>query len=65
MYPSYLSLGSKEIKKRGFELYNRLSNCDICPRECKVNRIMGQKGVAEVIIDCLYLHITSILEKKK
>jgi len=45
MYPSYLNLGIKEIKKRGFELFTRLSSCDICPRNCKVNRIMGQKGV--------------------
>jgi putative pyruvate formate lyase activating enzyme len=44
-YPSYLSLGFKEIKKRGFELFTRLSSCDICPRNCKVNRIIGQKGV--------------------
>jgi len=60
MYPSYLSLGSKEIKKRGFELYNRLSNCDICPRECKVNRIMGQKGVCgsdyRLFISSYHLH---------
>jgi len=60
MYPSYLSLSSKEIKKRGFELYNRLSNCDICPRECKVNRIMGQKGVCgsdyRLFISSYHLH---------
>lgn len=60
MYPSYLSLGSKEIKKRGLELYNRLSNCDICPRECKVNRIMGQKGVCgsdyKLYISSYHLH---------
>ncbi|MBC7195447.1 MAG: radical SAM protein, partial [Caldisericia bacterium] len=44
MYPSYLNLQEKEIKKRGFELFTRLSHCDICPRECKVNRILGKKG---------------------
>ncbi len=44
MYPSYLNLQEKEIKKRGFELFTRLSRCDICPRECKVNRILGKRG---------------------
>lgn len=41
---SYLSMSTKEIKKRGFELFNRLSHCDLCPRECKVNRILGKRG---------------------
>lgn len=45
MSASYLSLSSREIKRRGFELFTRLSNCDICPRECRVNRILGKKGV--------------------
>lgn len=44
MNPSYLSLSTKEIKKRGYELFTRLSHCDLCPRECKVNRILGKKG---------------------
>lgn len=61
MYPSYLKIGSKEIRKRGVELFNRISNCDICPRECKVNRIMGQKGVCRsdyrLFISSYHLHL--------
>jgi len=60
MYPSYLNLGSKEIKKRALKLFNRLSYCDICPRECKVNRIMGIKGVCgadfRLFISSYHLH---------
>lgn len=44
MSASYLSLSSKEIKKRGFELFTRLAHCDLCPRECRINRILGKRG---------------------
>lgn len=44
MSASYLSLSSKEIKKRGFELFTRLASCDLCPRECRINRILGKRG---------------------
>ncbi len=44
MSASYLYLSKKEIRKRGFELFTRLSHCDICPRECRVNRILGKRG---------------------
>ncbi|MCX8095311.1 MAG: radical SAM protein [Caldisericia bacterium] len=47
MSASYLSLSSKEIKKRGFELFTRLSHCDLCPRECRVNRILGKRGFCQ------------------
>ncbi len=60
MYPSYLNLGFKEIKKRGLEIFNRLSNCDICPRECKVNRILGKIGFCgsdyRLFISSYHLH---------
>lgn len=60
MYPSYLNLGAKEIKKRALILFNRLSNCDICPRECKVNRILGKKGFCgsdfRLFISSYHLH---------
>lgn len=60
MYPSYLNLGAKEIKKRGLQIYNKLSNCVICPRECKINRILGQKGVCgsdyRLFISSYHLH---------
>ena len=34
----------KLAKKAASSLRERLSNCDICPRECKVNRLKGEAG---------------------
>ncbi len=43
--PAYLRLlRSGELKKRVTEAYSRLEACDICPRECGVNRRESAKG---------------------
>jgi putative pyruvate formate lyase activating enzyme len=43
--PAYLKLHrSGELKKRGEELWNRMKRCNLCPRECGVNRLEGDKG---------------------
>ena len=43
--PSYLELYEKgELKERVEELKERLKSCDICPHNCGVNRLEGQKG---------------------
>jgi len=43
--PAYLSLLlSGELKRRVEEAYRRLEQCDICPRECGVNRRQGELG---------------------
>lgn len=43
--PAYLRLlRSGELKKRVTEAYRRLEACDICPRECGVNRRQSAKG---------------------
>ncbi|MGC8788009.1 MAG: radical SAM protein [Anaerolineae bacterium] len=43
--PAYLRLlRSGELKKRVTEAYRRLEACDICPRECGVNRRESAKG---------------------
>jgi putative pyruvate formate lyase activating enzyme len=45
--PAYLDLlRSGELKKRVEEAYRRLEACDICPRECGVNRRETTKGAA-------------------
>lgn len=44
-YPSYLSLGFKEVKRRGEELFERMGSCDICPRNCFVDRLSGRRGI--------------------
>lgn len=43
--PRYLDLHlSGELKKRGEAMWNRLGSCDLCPRECGVNRLAGETG---------------------
>jgi putative pyruvate formate lyase activating enzyme len=43
--PVYFKLyKSGELKRRSDNFRERLSNCDICPRNCGVNRIAGEHG---------------------
>ncbi|MFC1946724.1 radical SAM protein [Chloroflexota bacterium] len=43
--PGYLALyTSGELKKRVEQLESRLASCDICPRNCGVNRLDGERG---------------------
>jgi putative pyruvate formate lyase activating enzyme len=43
--PGYLKLYySGELERRANELVSRLRECNICPRNCKVNRLVGEKG---------------------
>lgn len=43
--PGYVSLRrSGELKKRGEVLWEMLTDCKLCPRECRVNRLAGEKG---------------------
>ena len=43
--PGYLALyRTGELKRRAEALEARLGSCDICPRECGVNRLSGEPG---------------------
>jgi len=43
--PGYIALyRSGELKRRAEALAARLGSCDICPRECGVNRLEGERG---------------------
>ena len=45
MKPGYIDLyHSGELKRRAERLEARLASCDICPRECRVNRLEGEPG---------------------
>ena len=45
MEPGYITLyQSGELERRAERLEARLSSCDICPRECSVNRMEGELG---------------------
>lgn len=45
MQPRYISLyHSGELKQRAEALEARLISCNICPRQCGVNRLAGERG---------------------
>jgi len=45
MEPVYINLyRSGELKHRAERLESRLASCDICPRECHVNRLENERG---------------------
>ena len=46
--PAYLRLHkSGELKKRGEALWRMMEQCRLCPRECGVNRLRGEKGFCQ------------------
>jgi len=48
-YPSYLNLlESGELDRRIEALYERSSPCRVCPHECGVDRLKGEKGFCRV-----------------
>lgn len=49
-YPSYLNLlKAGELERRAEEAWKGLEDCHLCPRNCGVNRLRGQKGVCRVL----------------
>ena len=43
--PPYLELhASGELKRRGEELWEKMEECCLCPRECGTNRLAGERG---------------------
>ena len=60
--PGYLALyRSGELKRRAEALEARLASCDICPRNCGVNRMKGELGFchsgALPIVDTVCRHL--------
>lgn len=45
--PLYLNLSREEIKERIKRAYEILKECTLCPRNCKVNRLEGEKGICK------------------
>lgn len=59
--PRYIVLYEKgELRKRGEQLWEMLKACRLCPRECGVNRLQGEKGFcrasAKVQVASFYPH---------
>ena len=44
--PAYLKLHQTgELKERAAILQGMMASCSLCPRECGVNRLKGQRGI--------------------
>jgi putative pyruvate formate lyase activating enzyme len=48
MSPSYLNLTKSELKIRIKELESIVESCTLCPRNCKVNRLKGERGFCAI-----------------
>ena len=48
MNPSYLNLSKKELAKRIDALFEIMENCEVCPRNCHVNRTKDEKGFCKL-----------------
>lgn len=50
----------KLIEERTESLWQRLAACDICPRNCRINRLQGQKGYCgadkDMVVYTAFLH---------
>ena len=44
MTPVYLKLSKEELEERIEKAFQILESCNLCPRNCKVNRLKGEKG---------------------
>ena len=44
-WPAYLALGPDEIRRRAAEAVAALAHCEICPRNCRVDRLENQARV--------------------
>lgn len=48
MSPLYLSLTKKELIKKADEAWELLSSCQVCPRQCGVNRLKEKNGFCQM-----------------
>jgi len=60
MNPSYLNLSKKELAKRIDALFEIMENCEVCPRNCHVNRTKDEKGFCKLgklpVVSSFHLH---------
>jgi putative FmdB family regulatory protein len=45
--PAYLRLGFDEIERRAEEAVPTLASCQVCPRNCRVDRLQGRTAVCK------------------
>lgn len=49
--PAYLELGVKSVRQRALMARELMSPCRLCPRECSVDRLGGEKGFCKTGVD--------------
>ncbi len=47
--PLYLNISDKEFREKVEEAFEILRECTLCPRNCKTNRLKGQKGFCRTL----------------
>jgi len=45
--PAYLKLPHDELQRRADMAFSRMENCDLCARECHINRLKGELGTCK------------------
>lgn len=45
--PAYTKLSSSELKLRSREAFGLLSPCRLCPRQCRKQRLKGERGICQ------------------
>jgi len=59
--PGYLKIGRESLKKRVKIAYELMEDCKICPRNCGINRLRGEKGYCraglEPEVSSFYCHM--------
>ncbi len=50
--PGFIALHKNgELNERATDLWKRMESCDLCPRNCGVNRIAGERGICKANAD--------------
>ncbi|MCX7771376.1 MAG: radical SAM protein [Proteobacteria bacterium] len=49
IYPIYKGLEEKDWLEKIKDLEEKLASCTLCPRNCKVNRLIGEKGYCRTL----------------
>ena len=59
-YPGYLNIKEEELDRRIEKAYKLLSSCEVCPHQCRVNRLKGEQGFCcsgeEVVVSSYNAH---------
>lgn len=47
--PAYLKISRQKLREKVEQAFEILKECTLCPRNCKVNRLEGEKGFCKVL----------------